>query len=163
MISSRKMSSSSRRMFQNFRIRPTNSSFFQFSIRNSQTKFAQRGVCFVLIPLFLSAPFNRLRIHLFFQFSKPIPDFQFSKRSRNHEINRQKEGVLFDDFDQRQKQCVKTNTAQRRARSALWGRKRDAKLDAARPNRDRIGSACHIDHGIRRHSGRNSANYRAGH
>ena len=52
---------------------------------------------------------------------------------------------------------MKTNTAQRRARSALWGRKRDAKLDAAPPNRDRIGSACHIDHGIRRHSGHNSA------
>jgi Cu+-exporting ATPase len=35
--------------------------------------------------------------------------------------------------------------------------------DAARPNGDRTGSACHIDHGIRRHSGRNYANCRAGH
>jgi len=75
-------------------LRPTNSSFFQFSIRNSQTKFAQRGVCFVLMPLFFSAPFNRLRIHLFFQFSKPIPDFQFSKRSRNHEIIVKKKGFF---------------------------------------------------------------------
>ena len=42
------------------------------------------------------------------------------------------------------------------------GPKRDAKLDAARRNGDRFGSACHIDHGIRRHSGRNSANCRSG-
>ena len=41
--------------------------------------------------------------------------------------------------------------------------KRDAKLDAARRNRDVIGSACHIDHGISRRSGRNSANCRSGH
>jgi hypothetical protein len=41
--------------------------------------------------------------------------------------------------------------------------KRDAKLDAARRNRDTIGPACHVDHVITRRSGRNSANCRSGH
>ena len=40
--------------------------------------------------------------------------------------------------------------------------KRDAKLDAARRNRDVIGPACHVDHVITRRSGRNSANCRSG-
>jgi hypothetical protein len=76
--------------------------FIFFSIRNSQ--FANKiRVCFVLIRVVFSAPFNRARIHLFFQFSKPIPDFQLSKRSRNHEINPQKEGLIFEDFDRPQK------------------------------------------------------------
>ncbi len=38
---------------------------------------------------------------------------------------------------------------------AETGAERDAKLDAARPNGDRIGSGCDIDHGITRRSGRN--------
>ncbi len=41
--------------------------------------------------------------------------------------------------------------------------KRDAKLDAARRNRDTIGPACHVDHVITRRSGRTSANCRSGH
>ena len=37
----------------------------QLATRNSQTKFAQRGVCFVLIEFFSAAPFiTRARIHL---------------------------------------------------------------------------------------------------
>ena len=36
----------------------------QLATRNSQTKFAQRGVCFVLIELFSAAPFTRAQIHL---------------------------------------------------------------------------------------------------
>ena len=51
----------------------------------------------------------------------------------------------------------------RELRSWRMAPKRDAILDAARPNDDITGSACRIGHGISRRSGRNSANFRASH
>jgi hypothetical protein len=100
-------------------------------------------VCFVLIRVVFSAPFNRARIHLFFQFSKPIPDFQLSKRSRNHEINPQKEGLIFEDFDQPQKQCVKTNKAKSLRLDELWARAthQEAALGAETRRQTRCSSA----------------------
>jgi hypothetical protein len=62
------------------------------------------------------------------------------------------------------KKTISTETEKQKCpHGAETGAERDAKLDAARPNGDRIGSACDIDHGITRRSGRNSANCRSGH
>jgi hypothetical protein len=69
------------------------------------------------------------------------------------------QSALFD----RIKKTISTETEKQKCpHGAETGAERDAKLDAARPNGDRIGSACDIDHGITRRSGRNYANCRSG-
>ncbi len=56
----------------------------------------------------------------------------------------------------------KMKKKQKRRNAPKLAPKRDAKLDAARRNRDVTGPACHVDHVITRRSGRNSANCRSG-